>query len=53
MVESKSTDKLKVLMENLFVNVPQPRMEKLKSFRITWKEVDDVIVPFVDLSFYE
>jgi len=49
-VNSKSTDKLQILMDGL-QNIPREKMHQLDYFEINWIEVDSIVVPNVILKF--
>ena len=48
-VESKSTDKL-LALKKIMEDMP---MERTKTFKLYWEEVEDIVVPFVHAEFYE
>lgn len=49
MEASKSTDKL-IILGSLIEELP---LKKIKSFKLIWDVICDVVVPIVSVEFYE
>ena len=55
MIYSHSTDKLNIIADaaqNILENNPDIA-SRIKSLSVKWHEVDDVIVPDIEIHFYE
>lgn len=49
--DTKSVNRLIALSE-IVKAVPPTKMEKCKTLNVTWKEIDDELVPNLEMEFY-
>ena len=50
--DTKSVNRLIALSE-VIKGIPTEKMAKAKSLKVTWRDIDDELVPELDVEFYE
>lgn len=51
MVDSKSTDKLVVMLKNIEVLLKSKHIISLQHIKVTWEVVNDMPLPYLDIEF--